>query len=39
MPYSYANEIKLENLPAKGYLRLEVSTIRDYQALSNPIWF
>jgi hypothetical protein len=35
----YFNQIPLNNLPDRGYLRVEVETVYNYQALSNPIWF
>jgi hypothetical protein len=35
----YFNQIPLNNLPDRGYLRIEVKTVYNYQALSNPIWF
>jgi len=36
---NYHEEIALNNIPDRGYLRMEVSTVQKYQALSNPIWF
>jgi hypothetical protein len=35
----YLLEISLNNLPERGYLRTEIITVNEYQALSNPIWF
>jgi hypothetical protein len=35
----YALEISLHDLPDRGYLRAEVTTEHNNQALSNPIWF
>jgi len=37
--YEYIKEITFNNLPDQGYLRAEVTTRTNYQALSNPIWF
>ncbi len=36
---SYKKEYPLKDLPGRGYLRMEVLTKNNYQALSNPIWF
>ncbi len=36
---SYKKEFPLKDLPDRGYLRMEVSTKKDFHALSNPIWF
>jgi hypothetical protein len=37
--FDYQQEITLNNMPDRGYLRMEASTVYNYQALSNPIWF
>jgi hypothetical protein len=37
--FEYVKEISLENMPDQGYLRTEVRTSKNFQALSNPIWF
>ena len=37
--FIYSQKVILNNLPVKGYLRIEVRTEKYYQALSNPIWF
>lgn len=35
----YKREISLDKLPKRGYLRAELKTQKNFQALSNPIWF
>jgi hypothetical protein len=37
--FEYDQEISLQDIPEKGYLRVEIKTVRNFQALSNPIWF
>jgi len=37
--FEYDQQISLSNIPEKGYLRVEVKTEENYQALSNPIWY
>jgi hypothetical protein len=32
-------EIQLNELPHRGYIRVEIETEQKYQALSNPIWY
>jgi hypothetical protein len=36
--FDYDQEISLKDTPDKGYIRLEVRTSTNFQALSNPIW-
>jgi hypothetical protein len=37
--YSFEKQIELKSLPKSGYVRAEVITDENFQALSNPIWF
>jgi hypothetical protein len=37
--FAYVREISLNDLPENGYLRAEVTTSKNFQALSNPVWF
>jgi hypothetical protein len=35
----YQSNIPLTHLPQRGYIRVEVETDHNFQALSNPVWF